>query len=525
MRKGLLCFVLLIFALYVFMAGIFKEFLPVNTYVQPTYYGQNILTDNEALASDIIIPSKNAFPNNEDKGSTVFIKKVLTDNDKDYNVKNADIASDYKEGDIDAVNVTTLNLSNANIKIVDRTFNDSFAVNVGENTYEFSNLDYSLIPSLDEPYNETVGFHWDWPAHIFKKMYYAVDMGKFIDACVDTVVNKILDSEKQDKMPENAYVEYDKDTGEFVIVPEQIGNKINETNLKKTVYDVVIAGVYKMAPKWNGNLADISGFYMAPDILGDDSRLVQMKNALNTYLNTVITVSENGKTYTSSKEDILPYIQFSNDTLEYSFENEAFAKHIADNIKKMFNTVGNTRTLTTHAGDEVSIRGGNWGWSVDVNAMKQNIIEALASGNGDVKIAWAQKAYAGSNGKDYDANNYIEIDMRHQKLYMYKNGECIVDTDIVTGNVQAGHNTPSGSYILNYKTKNTYLRGPTWNSFVNYWMPFNGGIGLHDATWRNSFGGTIYKTDGSHGCVNLPKNAAKTIYENIGKDFAIFCIW
>lgn len=525
MRKGLLCSVLLIFAFYVFMAGIFKEFLPVNTYVQPTYYGQNILTDNEALASDIIIPSKNTSPNNEDKGPTVFIKKVLTDNDKDYNVKNADIAPDYKEGDVDVVNVTTLNLSNANIKIVDRTFNDSFAVNVGENTYNFSNLDYSLIPSLDEPYKETVGFHWDWPAHIFKKMYYAVDMGKFIDACVDTVVNKILDSEKQDKMPENAYVEYNKDTGEFVIVPEQIGNKINETNLKKTVYDVVIAGVYKMAPKWNGNLADISGFYMAPDILGDDFRLVQMKNALNTYLNTVITVGENGKTYTSSKEDILPYIQFSNDTLEYSFENEAFAKHIADNIKKMFNTVGNTRTLTTHAGDEVSIRGGNWGWSVDVNAMKQNIIEALASGNRDVKIAWAQKAYAGSNGKDYDANNYIEIDMRHQKLYMYKNGECIVDTDIVTGNVQAGHNTPSGSYILNYKTKNTYLRGPTWNSFVNYWMPFNGGIGLHDATWRNSFGGTIYKTDGSHGCVNLPKNAAKTIYENISKDFAIFCIW
>ena len=77
MRKGLLCSVLLIFAFYVFMAGIFKEFLPINTYVQPTYYGQNILTDNEALASDIIIPSKNVSPNNEDKGPTVFIKKVL----------------------------------------------------------------------------------------------------------------------------------------------------------------------------------------------------------------------------------------------------------------------------------------------------------------------------------------------------------------------------------------------------------------------------------------------------------------
>ena len=127
MRKGLLCSVLLVFAFYIFMAGIFKEFLPINTYVQPTYYGQNILTDNEALASDIIIPSKNASPNNEDRGPAVFIKKVLTDNDKDYNVKNTDIAPDYKEGDIDAVNVTTLNLSNANIKIINSCL-DRFAV-------------------------------------------------------------------------------------------------------------------------------------------------------------------------------------------------------------------------------------------------------------------------------------------------------------------------------------------------------------------------------------------------------------
>ena len=46
-------------------------------------------------------------------------------------------------------------------------------------------------------------------------------------------------------------------------------------------------------------------------------------------------------------------------------------------------------------------------------------------------------------------------------------------------------------------------------------MPFNGGIGFHDASWRTEFGGTIYKTNGSHGCVNLPKEAAKQIFLNI----------
>jgi len=46
-------------------------------------------------------------------------------------------------------------------------------------------------------------------------------------------------------------------------------------------------------------------------------------------------------------------------------------------------------------------------------------------------------------------------------------------------------------------------------------MPFNGGVGLHDASWRSTFGGKIYVTGGSHGCINLPRSAAETIYNNI----------
>ena len=65
------------------------------------------------------------------------------------------------------------------------------------------------------------------------------------------------------------------------------------------------------------------------------------------------------------------------------------------------------------------------------------------------------------------------------------------------------------------------LRGPGYASPVSYWMPFDGGIGLHDATWRYKFGGEIYKTNGSHGCVNMPLSTAKTIYENIESDTPI----
>ena len=102
-------------------------------------------------------------------------------------------------------------------------------------------------------------------------------------------------------------------------------------------------------------------------------------------------------------------------------------------------------------------------------------------------------------------NSYVEIDLGNQHMYLYKEGKMILDSDFVSGNERLNHHTPDGIDAITYKSQNATLRGPGYASFVYYWMPFNGGIGLHDATWRSSFGGDIYKTDGSHGCVNLPK--------------------
>jgi hypothetical protein len=62
---------------------------------------------------------------------------------------------------------------------------------------------------------------------------------------------------------------------------------------------------------------------------------------------------------------------------------------------------------------------------------------------------------------------------------------------------------------------NRYLVGNGYKSWVNYFMPFNGGIGLHDASWRQNFGGTYYLYNGSHGCINMPYSAVKKIFENV----------
>lgn len=121
--------------------------------------------------------------------------------------------------------------------------------------------------------------------------------------------------------------------------------------------------------------------------------------------------------------------------------------------------------------------------------------------------------------------NAIVLDISEQMLYYYENGHKTWSTKVVTGAL-GNHDTPIGKYTL-YKSNtrtNTYLRGrnddgTTYNSFVEYWMPFitNRGIGFHDASWRSreEYNTETYKASGSHGCVNMQREAAKKLYENL----------
>lgn len=120
----------------------------------------------------------------------------------------------------------------------------------------------------------------------------------------------------------------------------------------------------------------------------------------------------------------------------------------------------------------------------------------------------------------------VEIDLTNQHLYLFKDGDIVLETDFVSGNMsKADCVTPPGVFGLTYKTRNAILRGANYETPVNYWMPFNGNVGMHDATWRRAFGGTIYLTSGSHGCINLPLHMAASIYEYVSTGFPVVCYY
>ena len=133
--------------------------------------------------------------------------------------------------------------------------------------------------------------------------------------------------------------------------------------------------------------------------------------------------------------------------------------------------------------------------------------------------AYAQTANS-RGGNDY-GDTYVEVNLTAQHLFYYKNGALVVESDFVSGNESKGWSTPAGAFGLYYKQRDKTLRGEDYATPVSFWMPFNGGVGFHDATWRSRFGGSDYIRNGSHGCVNLPYNVAKTLYENIEAGCAV----
>ena len=123
--------------------------------------------------------------------------------------------------------------------------------------------------------------------------------------------------------------------------------------------------------------------------------------------------------------------------------------------------------------------------------------------------------------------DYIELDITRQTVWLYRNGECIMTSPCVTGNIATGHGTRTGVFSIYEKTMNETLRGyendgTPYTSHVERWMEFDNGNGFHDAKWRYGvFGGDIYKTNGSHGCVNMPTDKAKYLYDNIWLGFKV----
>lgn len=246
--------------------------------------------------------------------------------------------------------------------------------------------------------------------------------------------------------------------------------------------------------------------------LNEDDTMKGVLNMLNKYVGAKITYQNGSNSTVLDKNTINEWITVSDDYLIRIDENKA--KEYVANLAKTYDTVGKERTFKTTNGDEIKISGGSYGWLVNNQKETEELLNIIRSGE-TVEREPVYRQKAAVHDADDIANTYVEVSIGGQHVWYYKDGNLVLSTDCVTGNTSLGRGTHTGVYYVKYKDKNVILKGADYETPVSYWMPFNGGEGLHDATWRGSFGGSIYRGSGSHGCVNLPYSAAKTLYQNV----------
>lgn len=196
--------------------------------------------------------------------------------------------------------------------------------------------------------------------------------------------------------------------------------------------------------------------------------------------------------------------------------NETAVREWVEALALQYDTWGTEREFAATRGDTVTVKYVTYGTQLDTEAEYSYLLEALrgtpdAAGSMPHVPAYTHQGYA--RGLDDIGGTYIEIDMTEQKMYYYAEGELTLETDVVTGNTGRRMGTPQGINFVYAKERNRTLRGADYASFVKYWMPVKGNVGIHDASWRSKFGGQIYKTNGSHGCINTPSDIMAELYE------------
>ena len=324
--------------------------------------------------------------------------------------------------------------------------------------------------------------------------------------------------------PTNAYLNI-TDKNEFEIVPETQGNAPIADAILPTLNELVTNS------ETEGDLNDIKGSYETPTVTADNPDLVYQCDNLNKFLSTKITYKlPKDVTKTIDRGMLINWVTRQDNGYYYLDDttiHDNCAKYVADIAKEVDERHNSIPFPSTNSGT-INLSCAEYGHVID----QPGETEALFKEIKECKSEEKEPLY--SLNKNVDARfggTYVEADLSNQHVYYYENGQLVLDTPCVSGTkYDSSRHTVLGLYSIYYKQRNRTLRGPmvngvpSYTSFVNFWMPFYKGYGLHDASWRGSFGGTIYYSSGSHGCINLPYNAAATLYEHteVGTPVIVF---
>lgn len=369
---------------------------------------------------------------------------------------------------------------------------------------------------------------WAWPLEILKAhdesdklaaTYNESGLGDTVRAAVD-------EFNKTATPPTDAVIAYSEAKGAFIVEPEAVGTALSYDAVIKAVDDAVLA----LQPTVKLG-ADV---LQQPKVLSSDPRLTAAAEQANTMIKADLVLTMAGGTAGEVNADLISQWVRLGDDLSATLDEAALTAWV-DELAAACNTVGTQRTYTRPDGKVVTVAGGVYGWSVDRDALLNLVKESVAAGTvqtAEVPCTSVGTGYNGAGAQDWGLR-YCDIDLAEQYARFYdETGALIWESPIVSGIPDGVHDTSVGVYWLNQKASPSKLIGyengkKIYESDVQYWMPFVGNvIGLHDADWQSSFGGTRYRDGaGSHGCVNLPPYKAAELYGIIQSGDVVVSHW
>lgn len=369
---------------------------------------------------------------------------------------------------------------------------------------------------------------WAWPLEIIRPhdetaklaaSYNESGLGDAVRAAVD-------EFNKTATPPTDAAIAYESAKSAFAVQPEAVGTALDYDRVVKAVDEAVIA----LEPTAKLTKDELQ----QPKVLSTDPKLTAAAEQANTMIKADLVLTMAGTTVGEVNADLVSQWVHLGDDLAATLDDAALTAWVDDLVSKC-DTVGTQRTYTRPDGKVITVAGGIYGWNVDRDALLNTVKESVSGGSVqtvEVPCVTTGTAFNGVGARDWGAR-YCDIDLSEQYARFYdESGAVVWESAIVSGMPNGSHDTPTGVYWLNQKAspsklKGTNLDGSKYESTVQYWMPFvENYIGLHDADWQSSFGGTRYRDGaGSHGCVNLPPGLAASLYSVIQPGDVVVSHW
>ena len=312
----------------------------------------------------------------------------------------------------------------------------------------------------------------------------------------------------------DAEITYDQEAKNYAIKPEVQGTMLNDSDIQQLVQQAVENAVGGTEPPAQIDAAIPASLYIVPSILSTDPTLNLKVNTYNSYDKAVITYVFGDEKEVLDWNTICEWVVFENGE---GYLSEERIREYVMTLGQKYNTIYYERSFHTTAGNDITFaeNDNNYGYLIDEEGEYAQLLADIQSNVQTEREPVYSYAGVGRHGRD-DMASYVEVSIGAQHLWFYKDYQMLYETDVVTGCIAKNTPTQTGIFPIAYKESPATLipSNETNGTPVKYWMPFYDGQGLHDANWRSAFGGNIYQTSGSHGCVNMPAPAAEFIFNN-----------